>query len=58
MIFHQIATFIKVVWPLFFWASDPLIDTVSKIYGLKGLEQKHKGHTNFFECCDLTKKYI
>ena len=30
------------VWPLF-------------VYGLKGLKPKNKGHTNFYECCDLTK---
>ena len=28
----------------------------SKIYLLKGLKPKNKGHTNFYECCDLTKK--
>ena len=28
----------------------------SKIYQLKGLKPKNKGHTNFYECCDLTKK--
>ena len=22
------------------------------------MEPKNKGHTNFYECCDLTKKYI
>ena len=27
-----------------------------KIYQLKGLEPKNKGHMNFYECCDLTKK--
>ena len=27
-----------------------------KIYQLKGLKPKNKGHTNFCECCDLTKK--
>ena len=32
-----------------------LID-LSKIYQLKGLEPKNKGHTNFYECFDLTKK--
>ena len=41
---------------LCFWAPDHLID--SKIYRLKGLEPKNKGRTNFYECCDLTKKYI
>ena len=28
----------------------------SKIYQFKGLKPKNKGHTNFYECCDLTKK--
>ena len=26
------------------------------IFQLKGLKPKNKGHTNFYECCDLTKK--
>ena len=30
----------------------------TKIYRLKGLKPKNKGRTNFYECCDLTKKYI
>ena len=28
----------------------------TKIYHLKGLKPKYKGHTNFYDCCDLTKK--
>ena len=28
----------------------------SKIYQLKGLKPKNKGHMNFYECCDLTEK--
>ena len=28
----------------------------SKIYQLKSLKPKNKGHTNFYECCDLTEK--
>ena len=28
----------------------------SKIYQLKGLKPKNKGHANFYECCDLTEK--
>ena len=41
---------------LCFWAPDALnrID-YSKIYQLKVLEPKNKGHINFYECCDLTK---
>ena len=26
------------------------------IFQLKGLKPKNKGHTNFYECCDLKKK--
>ena len=25
------------------------------MFQLKGLKPKNKGHTNFYECCDLTK---
>ena len=32
-----------------------LID-FTKILQLKGLKSKNKDHTNFYECCDLTKK--
>ena len=32
-----------------------LIDLI-KIFQLKGLKPKSKGHMNFYECCDLTKK--
>ena len=28
----------------------------SRIYQLKGLKPKTKGHMNFYECCDLTEK--
>ena len=41
---------------LSFWTSDPLIDIFCKINQLKGLKPKKKGHTNFYECCNLTKK--
>ena len=41
---------------LCFWAPDPLINRF--YYWLNGLEPKNKGHTNFYECCNLTKKYI
>ena len=29
---------------------------ISKIDQLKGLKPKNNDHTNFYECCDLTKK--
>ena len=28
----------------------------TEIFQLKGLKLENKGHTNFYECCDLTKK--
>ena len=28
----------------------------TEVFQLKGLMSKNKGHTNFYECCDLTKK--
>ena len=30
--------------------------TFCKIYQLKGLKPKNKGHANFYESCDLTTK--
>ena len=33
-----------------------LVKDLSKIYQLNGLQPKNKGHINFYECCDLTKK--
>ena len=30
----------------------------TKIFQLKGLKPKNKGHTNLYECCGLTKKRI
>ena len=41
---------------LCFYASDPFLNEITKIYQLNGLKPKSKGHTNFYECCDLTKK--
>ena len=58
----------KSSYGLRFWASDPLFEEFikfhqlkilnSKIYLSKGLKPKNKGHTNFYQCCDLTKKSI
>ena len=42
---------------LYIRAPDPLIDKLYQIQSIKGgLELKKQGHTNFNECCDLTKK--
>ena len=53
ILFRQITTFIKV--RVAFDQTHQLIYS-SKIYQLKGLKPKNKGHSNFYECCDLTKK--
>ena len=39
-----------------FWLQTLLWINLSKIFPLKGLKPKNKGHTKFYECCDLTKK--
>ena len=43
---------------LCFSAPDPLIDRFYKDLLINGSETKNKGHTNFYECYDLTKKHI
>ena len=46
----------KSLFGLCFWAPDPLINAYfTKIYQLKGLVPKNKGHKNFYERCDMTK---
>ena len=35
-----------------------LLKHFNRIYQLKDLKPKNKGRTNFYECCDLTKKRI
>ena len=39
-----------------FWLQTLLLLDFTKIFQLKGLKPKNKGYTNFYECCDLTKK--
>ena len=58
ILFRQIATFLKVCLAFVYGLQTLEMNEFSKIYQLKGLKPKNKGHTNFFECCDLTKKYI
>ena len=56
--FRQITTFIKVhVVFVFGLQTLQLIDFI-KFFQLKGLKPKHKDHTNLYERCDLTKKFI
>ena len=42
--------------PLFFGLQTLSFKDFSKIFRLEGLKPKNKDHTNFYECCDLTKK--
>ena len=56
ILFRQITTFIKVRVAFAFGLQTLYSKDFSKIYQLKGLKPKNKGHTNFYECCDLTKK--
>ena len=58
ILFSSIHNIHKSLCGLCFWASDPSIDRLdfTKIFQLKGMKPKNRGHTNFYECCDLTKK--
>ena len=58
ILFCQITTFINV--RVAFVNELPTLKLIdfTKIYQLKGLAPQNKGHLNFYECCDLTKKYI
>ena len=58
ILFRQITTFIKVLVAFVFGLQTLLLIDFTKIYWIKDLETKNKGHTNFYECYDLTKKYI
>ena len=56
ILFCQITTFIKVRTAFVFGLQPLKLIDFTKIFQLKGLKPKNKGHTNFYECCDLTKK--
>ena len=58
ILFRQITTIIKVCVGFVFVLQTLELRGFNKIYQLKGLKAKNKGHTNFYECCDLTKKHI
>ena len=49
-------TIIKICVAFVFWLQTLQLIDFSKVYRLKGLKPKYKGHTNFYECCDLTEK--
>ena len=46
------------MWPLFQGFRLFNLQILIESLQLKGLKPKNKGRTNFYECCDLTKKYI
>ena len=54
--FCGITTFIKVHVAFDFGLQPLWLIDINQIYLLKGLKPKNKGHKNFYECCDLTKK--
>ena len=54
--FCQITTFIKVHVAFVFGLPTLQFKDFGKIFQLKGLKPKNKGHMNFYECCDLMKK--
>ena len=54
--FCQITAFINVRVAFVFGLQILWLKDFRKIYQLKGLKPKNKGHTNFYECCDLTEK--
>ena len=56
ILFRQIATFIKVCVAFVFGLQILYSIDSTKIHQSKGLKPKNKGHTNFYECCDLMKK--
>ena len=56
MLFRQITTFIKVRVVFVFGLQTHWLMDLSKIFQLKGLKPKDKSQTNFYKCCDLTKK--
>ena len=56
ILFRQITTFIKVRVAFVFRLQTHLLIDFTKIVPFKGLQPKNKGHTNFYECCDLMEK--
>ena len=55
-IFRQITTFIKVCVAFAFGLQTLLLKDFIKLFQLKCLKPKNKGHAKFYGCCDLRKK--
>ena len=58
ILFRQITTFINVCVAFVFGLLTLSLVDFTKIFQFKGFKPKNKGQTNFYECCDLTKKSI
>ena len=58
ILYYQITTVLKVHVAFVFGLQTLYLKDFSKIFQLKGLKPKNKGHTSFYECCDLTEKSI
>ena len=58
ILFRQITTFTKIHLAFDFGLQTLKLKEFIKIFESKGLKSKNKHHTKFYECCDLTKKYI
>ena len=56
ILFRQITTFINVCVAFVFGLLTLSLVDFTKIFQFKGFKPKNKGQTNFYECCDLTKK--
>ena len=54
--FRQITTFIKVHMAFVFGLQTLELIEFTIIFQSMGLKPKNKGHTNFYECCDLMYK--
>ena len=54
ILLRQITTFIKVHVAFILGLQTLKLIDFSKSYQLRGLKSKNKGHTNTYECCDLT----
>ena len=58
ILFRQITTIINVHLAFVFGLQTLRLIDFTKIYQLNGLKPKNKGNKNFYDRCDLMKKYI
>ena len=58
ILFRQITLFIKVRVAFIFGLQTIWLIDFTKFYELKGKKSQNNGHTNFYEHCNLMKKYF